>query len=166
MTPLTASVVTYLMGQVFLKDGQRHDVIVQSLIERNHALGNPVEGFLFGGRFWSFYPKNAQRSLSKRVLHLTLQQEATLHMADVTAMEKDQRQLQQRLNQLLRDCQTVQDVRDALPEVAMQFLSSDVTDLQRYKSPGWPFQNKPLMMADFARTTEILLFYAANRMLY
>lgn len=156
----------YVLNATFAHDLKIQADKLGSLIGRNAALGNPAHGFLFGGRFWSFYPKKSQLSLSKRVLHPDLQVEGTAYMAEVVATERDQTQLKQRLQQLLRDCETEMDMRDALPEAALQFLPDSFQSYPRTRPEGWPLQSKPLLMEDFKRTTEIFLFYSANRMLY
>lgn len=166
MTITSQSYTDFLIHQVFSRDLQIQANKLADVITRNENLGNPGGGFLFGGRFWSHYPKKAQLSLPKRVLHPELQNEFTSYMAEVVATERDQTQLQQRLKQLLRDCNNGTDVRDALPEAALQFLPDDLRSTPRTRPEGWPLQSKSLLMADFKRTVELFLFYSANRMLY
>lgn len=166
MTPELQSHADYILTTTFVNEDLRLGNKMSELIRQNAELGNPPEGFLFGGTFWSHYPKKQHMSLTRRIIHPDLTKEATTFLAEHKGMEKDKVSLKQRLTQLLRDCRSNQDIRDALPEVALPYMPPELQSLPRVKDQGWPFKSRPILMEDFKRTADIFLFYTANRMLY
>jgi hypothetical protein len=158
-------------ARIIVDNLQRPDVdrvneTLNGLIEENFKLGNPMEGFLFRGKFWTTLPKKEQNKAPKRMLHPDLHESAIAVINEFRAIEREAQILLQGLRTLFADCQSSQDIRDALPDSVVLAIPEFFEGLSRTRPEGWPYLNKPLQMEQYKYLTEKLSFYVVNRMLY
>lgn len=150
---------------LFYKDTIRLEAQLNALIEENHALGEPRHGFLFEGKFWTNLPKNQRKLAEKRLLHSSLHGSAQQYFKELHQVEAEKHRLTQGLHLLLRDCHTMQDVRDALPDLAL-IIVPEFARFKRQREEAWPLQSKPMHFQTHKMISDIFGFYATNQILY
>jgi hypothetical protein len=137
----------------------------EALLEQNHELTGNRDGFLYGGTFFSMLPDNKRRHAKKLPLHPSLWSQGEALKRGITEFLNDTQRLKQGLSIVLRDCLTLQDVRDALPNAARMVLP-ELTSLQRTRPVAWTLQDKPLLLDQYPQTEQLFTYYLSSRMLY
>jgi hypothetical protein len=140
-------------------------VHLTELIEANHDAGGPSHGFLFGGQFHTFLEHRDRPTAEKKLLAIALHARGRDYLKDVAMTAKEKTRLTQGVSQLLQSCRSLQDIRDALPDVVVA-LFSELTQLTRTRPEAWPFEGKPFQMHSYKQTADLLSFYVSNRLLY
>jgi hypothetical protein len=157
--------ISNIVLTLFYKDKVRLETQLTALIDENHAMGEPRHGFLFEGQFWTNLPKNQRKLAEKRLLHASLHDSAQRYFTELHQVEAEKERLTQGLHLLLRDCHTMQDVRDALPDLALMIVP-EFARFKRQREEAWPLQNKPLHFQTSKMISDIFGFYATNQILY
>jgi hypothetical protein len=134
------------------------------LIERNHALGNPANGFLLGGAYHTDLVGSQAKSAPKHQIHNTLKSEGMAYLASRTEIQNDAQRITQALSLLLGSCKSYQDVRDALPDMLRDTLT-DTASLDRFKEPYWTLQNSALQLHQYHIAEPLMLQYYTHRIL-
>ena len=161
---LNPDFIPHLIGVLFKLDDDKIDQRVMNLISKNADVGGDPRGFLFRGEFWTFMPPKERARIPKKVLHPDLHAEGTeIHM-EKQRIIKEKKQLTSGLGQLLRDCSTEQDVRDALPETATLILPQ-LGQMQRTRPEAYTIASRPLLKANWDMICDVFAFYIGNRLL-
>ncbi len=122
-------------------------------------------GFVLKGKFRSPYSLSGIEKVLKKPIHKDLTQRALDWLNHIEDLDKDVRVMQQQLGVLLRACESLQDIRDALPDIARKSLPA-IANLPRLKKEAWPLLEKPFQLHQNKYLKEKIMFYNANRMLY
>lgn len=135
------------------------------LIDQNTELGNPQQGFLLGE---GFFHKDSLTNLSgvtKKPLHFSLLDQGLGFLDRLAQHEIDKQRLTQGLAQFLKSCTSLQDVRDALPEMVVKEIPM-LSALPRTRDEAWQIAGDQKRQDQWDKTRELILFHFANRMLY
>lgn len=163
--PISEHCVTILNQVLFEKDLQILDEQLKDLIEENHSLGRPKEGFLLGGAFHTQTAPKLLRGIEKKLIHPSLLPKGREYINACNRLQTERQRLNQGLTLLLQSCRTMQDVRDALPDTVVSLLP-EVSKLSRFRGEAWAFQDRPLQLHQHKEIQALLDFYVANRILY
>lgn len=158
--------INNILLKLFEKDVTRLHDVKTNLIEENFSLGNPKDGFLFSGQFWSNLPHKQRKNAEKKLLHFDLHPAGREFVDELERTKQEQERLYHGLHLVVRDCQNAQDLRDALPDVVAHTLPDEARSLSRTRDPAWTLQGKPLQLSQYQKTEELLGFYIANGILY
>jgi len=165
LTQLGAHYINPLIESLTAPVEKHIENLKKDLIEQNQRLGGPEDGFLFRGTFWTTIPKNMQYLAEKRMLHSSLHDDGTHLFERTEQLKKDRLYMIQALGILLRKCSTNQEIRDALPDVVMNYLPSEIASLDRKMSAGWPMKGT-LASREFEKLDKTLTTYVASKLLY
>lgn len=136
-----------------------------SLQERNYALGNPKDGFLYAGRFHSTLEPRAQHKALKKQLHRELHDNGEAYITRSNRFTAERTRVFHGLQIFLKPCRSLQDVRDVLPD-SVAMIRPEFAKVPRDKPTGWPFEGKPMAMHQYQDISALLEFYVVNRILY
>jgi hypothetical protein len=159
-------IVSDIVEKLFTKEFRNMERIKTELIEANHALGNPKEGFLYKGRFHTNVPASQQKDLIKKMLHMDLYDRGNFYTETLDRLTKDEQKVRQGLSLMISPCVTAQDVRDSLPEIVLDLLPADIQALSRTRPESWRFSHQPMQLLQQENVNGLISFYVANRMLY
>ena len=151
---------------LFEKEYRNIERIKDGLIEMNYAKGNPKEGFLYRGTFFTNIPIVQQKDAPKKMLHPDLYDEGEYLNDLIETIGKEKLKVIQGLHLIFSPCETDQDIRDAAPEIIADLLPSPYRELPRTREEGYHVRGKILQLTQHESVVELLTFYVANRMLY
>lgn len=163
--PLYLSYVDKIMDGIGQIDKDRNQQLIDDLIEDNAIeTGNP-HGFLYGGNFFSHLEPKSYRLVTQEPLHASLRERGDQLVAALRQFKNDSQMLRQGLTVLLRDCETDQDFKDALPN-AIAMVLPEFSQLKRTREVAWTLKEKPLLFDQYRHTEELLTYYLSSRILF
>jgi hypothetical protein len=158
-------VIPQIMQAIQAKDLARLEKDLTSLVEANYRLGGTQHGFLFQGQFHSLLPFPKQKKVDKRPLHDDLIPAAKAYLKEKQVLVQETNRLKQGLHTLLRFCNTPQQTRDALPDMASAIIP-DLSAYKRIQPEAWPILEKPMLLHDYEKTRDLIQFYVTNQLIY
>lgn len=122
-------------------------------------------GFLINGTYCSGsnpYVNNAPR----HSLHKNLADKGHKLLAAYSQLTDDKKYFIQALSILFRECKTMQDMRDAVPEALLVACPETFQKMKRQKIEGWSMRNTDVGTSKFEKLKNKIYSYLANRMLF
>lgn len=134
-------------------------------VKENHSLGGSSDGFRYQGAiFTNLEPKLISKgnfsSLNPKMIPAV-----ELHMKDFHTINFDRMRVHQALALLLRDAKSQQDIRDTLPECAVDVLRMG-KDCPRTRPEAYTLVDNPRSFKQYVELREKIEFYLASKMLY
>lgn len=136
----------------------------QALIEKNHGAGGNEYGFWWGDTRYSLHPPHMLKDQQLREIEPSLIQEARFLAEQAEQTARDERTLIQVLSVILSKCSTLQDVRDAIPEVFAR--EYDFNGLNRTRPENFLIENHPFLEKQYRKMQEVAEYYAANKFVF
>lgn len=160
-------VLINLINALLSDETKRLQDMKTELIEENTLRGGKNTGFLFHGEFWTNLDPNTAKKLpktDKTTLHPSLHEKGKELAQQTKLHHTEETRLRQGLSMLLRDCFTMQDVRDALPDMATVILP-ELTNLTRTREEGYPFMKRPFDAHNWKAICDIFAFHVGSKLL-
>jgi len=158
--------IRHIDDVLFTAEKRRLEVAMVSLHESNQRIrATRSDGFVYQGDFYvPLGTPNGNRTIIQ--LDPTLIPEMDYHLSDRKTVELDQKRIGQILFKLLHPCQTLQHIRDTLPECLTDTLPHGMAQLERMDQPGWTIAGDARSLRQFADVEPKIQFYSAARLLY
>lgn len=139
--------------------------IVDELDAANREIrGHTVMGFMHNGK--AYLPKAATtRPKHFPALAFTLTNRAAVWHTDEKQVGEDKQLIKQVLWLVTKDCSTLGDVRNALPESIVELVPS-MRSVQRTNEDGYTVKGDPKMYAQYLKIRDKIDVYWACRMIY
>ena len=157
---------------LFVAEERRLKAAIDALVVANNEVqGQALFGFFYNGDYYIHSKEVMQFNTSsihrivKPTLHMSLNNQMSLHLRDRVAVKLDRDQIKQILHKLLDVCLHMEHVRDALPEC----LVSLVPDLARMPRK---VEQERFLLGDARLKRQFLMLlpkmelYAVSRFLY
>lgn len=122
-------------------------------------------GFLVNGTYCSGsnpYVNTAPR----HALHKNIAEKGYKLLNSYEILADDKKYFTQAFSVLFRDCKTVQDMRDAIPESLLSICPQVLQKCKRIKKEGWTMRNTDVGANKFEKLKNKIYSYIANRMLF
>lgn len=114
-----------------------------------------VDGFYFKG------PNDFHYDTPRHSLKAELLERGRMLLESERQLNIDKDYFVQMFSVLFRRCQTMQEIRDAIPDILLPMMSPAYAKLDRQKEDGWSMNPEP-----YKRLKDKIYAHAANRMLY
>lgn len=137
---------------------------IDDLIDENFDLTGVSTGFLHRGTFFTRLEPKQLRTARKVPLDPALRDRGEELYRAVKEFSNDLQYLRQGLRILLRDCETWQDYRDALPN-AIKMVLPDLKHITRTREVAYTLADKPLLLDQYQALDEKLHYYLTKRLL-
>lgn len=158
--------IRHIDSLLFTAEARRLEAAMVALHERNQTMrAQRADGFIYQGEF--YVPQgtpNGNRTIIQ--LHPALMDEMDYHLSDRKTVETDQKKIGQVLFKLLHPCQTLQHIRDALPECLTDTLPHGMAQLERFDQPAWTIVGDARSERQYLDMEPRIQFYSAARLLY
>lgn len=161
---LQNEVINRIMENIGIGDQKYISGLIEDLIEKNRPFTHSLDGFLYGGTFFSLLPPKQARLVEKFPLDRSLYPEGDELVAATKELKRDTIRLQQGLSLVLRDCSNFQDIRDALPNSARMVLPV-LAQYERTRPVAYTLSEKPLLLDQYPETERLFQYYISSRML-
>jgi len=163
MNPYARAWASNLTEKLFQPEIRHFHNQIDGLIEENdRLLGQRSDGFHYRGKN---YGRGGMRVVRTPSLDLQLAPKMSKLLAFQKSVEHDRHMIRQVIFKLLEPCQSLQQIRDALPE-SLVSLDPLLASHQREQEPGWPLKDRPRDLRQFEKFVEKIETYSAMRYLY
>ena len=122
-------------------------------------------GFLVSGAYYSGpnpYVNNAPR----HALYKNIADKGYRLSESYQRLASDRKDFIQAFSVLFRECKSLQDTRDAIPESLLIVCSEPFQKLKRKQQEGWTIQNTDVGVIKYEKLKNKIYSYLANRMLF
>lgn len=157
--------VTFLLNTLFEREEAFLTKRYNALIVQNVALGGSTDGFRHMGVIYSQLTGPGRQRGSYGTLHRSLIPEVGTFLDDRKAIDNDKDRVKMALSLVLRDCQTFQDIRDALPNGVVDLIP-ECRGLVRTREQAFTLADNPRSYTQYMAIREKIEFYVASRLLY
>ena len=122
-------------------------------------------GFLVNGHYYpgsNPYMNNAPR----HALHKNIADKGYRLLESYQRLANDRKYFVQAFSVLFRECKSLQDMRDAIPDSLLVACPEPFQKLKRKRDEGWTLQNTDVGVDKFKKLKSKIYIYLANRMLF
>lgn len=155
-----------LMTTLLEPEGRRLDRIVTELDAANREIKkHTVMGFMYNGQVYIPKAAKTRQTGGYPSLAFSLTNQAAVWCADMKQVEEDRQIIKQVLWLVTKECPTMGDVRDALPESIVSLVPS-MSNMQRTKEDGYTVVHDERLHAQYLKIRDKIDVYRACRMLY
>jgi len=155
-----------ITADLFTAEERRLSKVREHLIAANREQypNRPHDGFTYKGK--PYDPPNLISGKRVRVpLHPSLYDRMDNFLADESQIWTDRHQISQMLFSVLKSCESLQDIRDALPECLVGSLRY-LRGLVRQRPPAYTLNTNPRILRQFEKLLPRIEFYSTARLLY
>ena len=169
--------IQQMLKELFVAEDRRlKKSIADILAAHNEVTKQPGNtGFLFNGEYYTVAGSLAAPSgagswanrhsfEAKEGLHESLTKKMEQHLKSASQVALDERAIGMMFYKLLDPCETLQDMRDSLPDCVANEIST-LKVLKRERPPGWVLDNAD-SHAQFQELLPKIEFYWAARLMY
>jgi len=154
---------------LFVAEKRRLDKSIADLIRANNeAKGVQSAGFLYYGDYYTaegFMTMPGAGNAGKENLHDSLNKKMEWHIKSAQTVAHDERLIGQIIFKLLGPCETLQDMRDTLPDCLAEMIPA-LKNLPRINDVGYSLREDVRGEAQLTQWLPKIEFYAAARLIY
>jgi len=162
-----------IVTKLFAPESRRIDKMIEDLNRRNSEIKKKVLfGFMhLGTRYIPESCKtqvaaNRRQQLAMPTLAFELNDKASVFISDVNKVNLDKDQIRQLLFKLLYPTQSLQEIRDALPDCLIP-LVPEISGLSRQiDDPTWFIRNDTRALKQYEKVLPKIELYAISRLIY
>jgi hypothetical protein len=158
-------VIEALLKSLFGNDFRRLTEWTDKMVGKNCSrLGIVGHAFLYSG---IVYRQSNVVGIIKapKLLHGELMEEMDALLADKAIVDDHRASVRQTLVNLFDPCESLQDMRDTLPECLVGCLPR-FQQISREKEPAFTIANNPRAMRQYAKVLPLMESYAAARLIF
>lgn len=159
-------VIKKITTSLFTAEERRLGKVRESLIVANKEFyrDRPHDGFTYSGK--PYDPVGLTRGARTRVpLHVDMTGRMEAYLSDLEQVWTDRHYISQILFTILQPCDSLQDIRDALPNCLVDTLDS-VKRLPRVREEAYTIQNNTMTLRQYRKVLPRIHFYSATGLLY
>lgn len=153
---------------LFVAEKRRLDKSIADLImANNEAKGVQAAGFLYYGDYYTAegFMTMPGGGAGKENLHDSLSKKMEWHVTSAQTVAHDERLIGQIIFKLLGPCETLQDMRDTLPDCLSEMIPA-LKNLPRINDVGYSLRDDIRGEAQLKQWLPKIEFYAAARLIY
>lgn len=157
--------VTSLLNVLFEREEANLVKREQAIVAKNTQLGGSSDGFRHHGLIYTGLAGGMRSRGNYTRLNPELVPEMSALLTDRKIIEADKERIRQALSLVLRDCENLQDVRDALPNGVREFIPG-CERLERTRPEAFTLAVNKRSYTQYMALREKIEFYVATRLLY
>jgi hypothetical protein len=160
------TLIQHLLTELFIAEKRRLDKSVAALIRQNNELsGVQAAGFLYYGEYYTAEGFRTFSAGNKITLHDSLTDKIKWHLKDAKTVADDERLIGQVIFRLIGPCETLQDMRDSLPD-CLAAMIPELAKRPRHNQQGWSLRQDTRGSRQFEKILPKIEMYSAARLLY
>lgn len=158
--------IQHLLKELFIAERRRLDKNVGDLIRQNNEVKQTqAAGFLYYGEYYTATGFQNMTASGKVTLHDDLEDKIKWHLEDAKTVAEDERLIGQIVFKLTDPCETLQDMRDSLPECLATMIPA-LAKMPRHNEVGWSIRQDTRASKQFDKMLPKIEMYSAARLLY
>lgn len=155
----------FLLGKLFEREEAQLTRREHAMVAKNTQLGGSTDGFRHMGAIYTQLTGTARRRGSYGRLDPSLAPEIDVLISERKVLAEDKDRIRQALTLILRDCQSLQDMRDALPNGVKNFFP-ELAHMERTRPEAFTLADNPRSYTQYMKLREKIEFYVATQLLY
>lgn len=159
-------VIQHLNSNLFVAEKRRLDKNIAKLIgQNNEAAGQQLAGFLYLGEYYTAQGFQTSPGVPKKRIADHLESQMEWHIKDAETVANDEQMISQIIYKLLDPCESLQAMRDTLPECLSTMIPA-LNGLSRQDEMGCSIRNDERATRQFLELLPKIEMYSAARLLY
>lgn len=163
--PAKITFIQTILSDLLDAEKNRLTAVLESLLKSNHECGGSSKAFLYKGQVFNLLPIAQVRGEKILPVKPTLHDEVEYLISLRSELTHTEQKLRQGLSVVVNKCQSLQDLRDALPDILVREIPS-LRGLQRTRPEGYLLEHNQRLKEQFEKVVDLALTFAAKRMLY
>lgn len=159
-----AQVVEGVIIEMLVEEYTYQDQKLHELVRENQALGGTMNGYRYDGDLYTVTSYKDLRGIAIKDIHPSLAEKARVLVLRKERLKKDETKLRNALSTVLSKCQTLQEMRDVLPDVIANKINQ-FQSMERVQEMGHVLDTMPHLKTQFENAMDIALRYHAARLL-
>lgn len=156
-------IINDIINKLIGHENARLKELVSGIIN-DHVKLTGTDGFYYRGNVYTNVMGASFATLQKLPIHDSLKDRMQEYIKQVQEIDADRAKIAQGLAVLLRQANSYQSVRNALPELLIPCTSWDVSSLSR-QTPEAAGLTSKLHIQQYEKTKDMLYFYLGSRLL-
>ncbi len=157
-------IITDIVSALMTVDKNRLDRMCAEIVE-DHVKLTKTDGFYHNGRVFTNMTGVAFKALQKQPIHPSLKLRIIEYTKQCREFDSDTAKISQGFAVLIRDCTTIQGVRNALPDVILPCMTDPrFKQVERTMPEGFTLTSK-LHQGQFEKTMDRVYFYLGSRLM-
>lgn len=158
--------IQHMINELFVAEKRRLDKAIADLIRQNNELcAVQASGFYYYGEYYTAEGFTSVPGTKKPTLHDSLVDQIDWHIKDAATIADDKRLIGQILFKLADPCETLQDLRDSLPDCLAATVPA-LANLPRHNEVGWSIRQDTRASRQFQKLYDKIEMYSAARLMY
>lgn len=161
-------VIDVIMEELVNREKQIYNMYLTKLIAVNAEAGGHEDGFHYGGKAFSLktsFELNQGNGNPLRPIHPNLVNDA-IYLSDMKQRQiSDFKKIRQAISNALDHCYNIQDVRNTLPDLFTQGVSS-FSQVPRTDEVGCNLKGNDMLYKQFMKVVELSERYLINKMVF
>lgn len=161
-------VIDVIMEELVNREKQIYNMYLTKLIAVNAEAGGHEDGFHYGGKAFSLktsFELNQGNGNPLRPIHPNLVNDA-IYLSDMKQRQiSDFKKIRQAISNALDHCYSIQDVRNTLPDLFTQGVSS-FSQVPRTDEVGCNLKGNDMLYKQFIKVVELSERYLINKMVF
>ena len=158
--------INFLLDKLFSAEKRRLQKTTKELVlENNERTGCQFAGFLFNGVYYTTPDFRTSPGTKKITLDPNLTERMEWHIKDAETVQEDEQFVNQFLYQLMRNAESLQELRDTFPDCIAQMVPA-LASLPRIGEVGCTLKKDSPAWRTFPKMLQKVEFYSAARLLY
>lgn len=161
-----SDIIVELVNKLFEHECRRLNKISDTIVQKNREISDDhPDAFYYGGIYFSDHYTTIRRGVAIGKLDPSLIPEVTEYLEEEKRIRFDQQMVRQALALTLTGIETIQDLRDALPNQLAEMLEA-TKHLNRTRPEAFMIQDDPRKMKQYQKLREKVEYYSATRLIY
>jgi len=161
--------ISHIQEQLFSHEEKRLQETTKEIVRAARTiLKGDIAGVIYEGIFYPNPDRTTpiQQSERKPPLPEQLEPRMVAHMADALKVATDRQTIWQAIYKLLENCDTVQDLRDALPACLEDVFPNELKNMPRVRPEMFTVQDDHRGLRLAEKALPLMQFYTAARLIY
>lgn len=156
--------IDLMIERLFASDKRRLEAWADRIVKMNQeAQKCPDNAFIYSGLF--FRLSTVCGPIPRRAaLHPSLAPQMDQLLKDKKIIDDEKAFVRQAIVQLLDPCESLQDIRDALPDCLVSCIS-DLSRIERSREPAFTIQGNPRALRQYQKMLPNIQVYSATRLI-
>lgn len=157
--------INEIIARLFKHEKARITKAHKVIIKENVEAGGSTDGFKYLGVIYTELEGRIRTLGNYQPLHFSLHEKLEKLLNEEKVFEEDQLKIKMILSLVLKNCLTLQDMRDALPE-CLKDIMTEFASLERTREEAWTLLDNPRSYKQYLKLRDRIQFYSATRLIY
>lgn len=158
-------IVAFITEALATSEAKHLNGLESELVKEQQEYYPHDQGYMLNGHYFSGSNSYVNKA-PRHSLHQNLTTKGYKLLDAYNRLKDDKKYFIQAFSVLFRECKTMQDMRDAVPESLLVVCPETFQKMKRQREEGWTMRNTDVGIDKFEKLKKKIYSYLANRMLF